>query len=359
VPHQFLVSFCGACETNTWGEHRVEGIDSLDIAVSHDLDKQNNKVFTDTVPKVQTRNWPRIWAIGGGKGGVGKSLISANFSWLLAQEGKRVLAVDLDLGGSNLHTCLGVDPPRYGLSDWVHGRTKNLLDLTTQTLQPGLHMISGASDSIAVTSQMEDRKRELFAELTNLPYDEIVLDLGAGSHPLTVDFFNCADEGILSILPEPTSVENAYRFIRVAFYRRLLHCPELKDFLPVIYEGAESKNTLGVRSPSDLKEIIARIDSKAGEVFEKEIAKMRPNIVVNQVRTSQDIEIGKSICGVSRRYFGIDARYAGYIDYENSVWKSVRAKRPAVAEFPRSILAARIARLTKTLLGEESALFPR
>ncbi|MEZ4814737.1 MAG: P-loop NTPase [Bdellovibrionota bacterium] len=337
----------------------MEGIDSLDLAVSKDSSKDNNKIFTDTIPKVQTRNWPRIWAIGGGKGGVGKSLISANFSWLLAQEGKRVLAVDLDLGGSNLHTCLGVEPPRLGLSDWIHGRCNNLLDLTHPTLQPGLHMISGASDSITVTSHMEDRKRDLFAELTNLPFDEIVLDLGAGSHPLTVDFFNCADEGVLSILPEPTSVENAYRFIRVAFYRRLLHCPELQDFLSVIHEGAEARNTLGVRSPNDLKEIIARIDPKAGAAFEREIAKMRPNIVVNQVRTSQDIEIGKSICGVSRRYFGIDARYVGYVDYENSVWKAVRLKRPAVAEFPRSILAARIARLTKTLLGEESALFPR
>lgn len=339
----------------------MEGIDSLDKLASASIASVEGpaKVFTDTVPKVQTKNWPRIWAIGGGKGGVGKSLISANFSWLLAQEGKRVLAVDLDLGGSNLHTCLGVEPPRYGLTDWIHNRTNNLLDLTYPTTQPGLQIISGASDSIAVTSQMEERKKELFAELTNLPFDEIILDLGAGSHPLTVDFFNCADEGILSILPEPTSVENAYRFIRVSFYRRLLHCPELQPYLPVIQEGAESKNTLGVKSPSDLKEIISRIDSQAGLIFEKEIAKMRPNIVVNQVRTSQDIEIGKSICGVARRYFGIDARYAGYIDYENSVWKAVRVKRPAVAEFPRSILAARIARLTKTLLGEETALFPR
>lgn len=338
----------------------MEGIDSLNIAAPENTKTQvNTKVFTDTIPKVQTKHWPRIWAVGGGKGGVGKSLISANFAWLLAQEGKRVLAVDLDLGGSNLHTCLGVEPPRHGLSDWIHNRSNNLLDLTYPTSQPGLSIISGAADSISVNSQMEERKRELFAELTNLPFDEIILDLGAGSHPLTVDFFNCADEGILSILPEPTSVENAYRFIRVAFYRRLLHCPELKDFHPVIQEGAEAKNTLGVRSPSDLREIIARIDPASGVIFDKEIAKMRPNIVVNQVRTSQDIEIGKSICGVARRYFGIDSRYAGYIDYENSVWKAVRVKRPAVAEFPRSILAARIARLTKTLLGEESALFPR
>lgn len=335
----------------------MEGFDSIAAAISKGIPAKPSieKVF----PKTELRNWPRIWAIGGGKGGVGKSLLSANFAWLMAAEGKRVLAVDLDLGGSNLHTCLGVDPPQHGLGDWIHNRTDNLMDLATPTGQPGLLLVSGSSDPLAVTSQMEDRKKDLFSELTNLPFDEIVLDLGAGSNSLTVDFFNCADEGVLSILPEPTSVENAYRFMRVAFYRKLLHCPELADFMPVILEGAESKNTLGVRSPTDLKEIIYRLDKSAGDAFEREISKMKPNIVVNQVRTSQDIEVGKSIVGVCRRYFGIDAKYVGYIDYENSVWKAVRLKRPAVAEFPRSILAARISRLTKALLGEESALFPR
>jgi flagellar biosynthesis protein FlhG len=335
---------------------RVEG---LDTAFSVSKEETVQKIQQEPYAKTELRNWPRIWAIGGGKGGVGKSLISANFSWLLAQEGKRVLAIDLDLGGSNLHTCLGVTPPRYGLGDWIHRRTDNLFDLATPTAQPGLMMISGSSDPLSVTSQMEERKKDLFSELTNLPFDEIVLDLGAGSTALTIDFFNCADEGILSILPEPTSVENAYRFIRMAYYRKLLLCPELKNFMPVIEEGSDTKNSLGVRSPSDLKEIISRLDPIAGEVFERELSKIKPNIVVNQVRTSQDIEIGKSICGVCRRYFGINARYAGYIDYENSVWKAVRMKRPAVAEFPKSILAARISRLTKALLGEESALFPR
>ena len=354
MPHQLFLSLFALRATLIYGESQLmEGFDSI---------AELTKVFRPDekkIPRTELRNWPRVWAIGGGKGGVGKSLISANFSWLLANEGKRVLAVDLDLGGSNLHTCLGVAPPPHGLGDWIHNRTDNLMDLATPTGQPGLLMISGASDPLAVTTQMEERKNDLFNALTNLPFDEIVLDLGAGSNALTVDFFNCADQGVLSILPEPTSVENAYRFLRVSFYRKLMNCPELVDFMPVILEGAESKNTLGVRSPGDLKEIIYRLDKTAGEAFEREIAKMKPNIVVNQVRTSQDIEIGKSICGVCRRYFGIDAKYVGYIDYENSVWKAVRMRRPAVAEYPRSILAARLSRLTKTLLGEESALFPR
>ena len=61
----------------------------------------------------------KIWAIGGGKGGVGKSLVTANLSICLALMGYRVCAVDLDLGGANLHTCLGVNIPERTLSDYL------------------------------------------------------------------------------------------------------------------------------------------------------------------------------------------------------------------------------------------------
>jgi flagellar biosynthesis protein FlhG len=61
---------------------------------------------------------------------------------------------------------------------------------------------------------------------------------------------------------------------------------------------------------------------------------------------------------VCRRYFGIDVRYAGYIDYDNSVWKAVRSKKAVIQEFPHSVLANRIDHLTKALLGEEKGLFP-
>jgi flagellar biosynthesis protein FlhG len=53
----------------------------------------------------------RIIAIGGGKGGVGKSLIAANLAIYLSQLGKRVVLIDADLGGANLHTFVGVDRP--------------------------------------------------------------------------------------------------------------------------------------------------------------------------------------------------------------------------------------------------------
>jgi flagellar biosynthesis protein FlhG len=59
----------------------------------------------------------QIWSIGGGKGGIGKSLIAASLGWQLARMGQRVVLVDADLGGANLHTCLGLPSPVRTLAE--------------------------------------------------------------------------------------------------------------------------------------------------------------------------------------------------------------------------------------------------
>src|SRR5690606_11405540 len=60
---------------------------------------------------------PAIVAVGGGKGGVGKSLVSANLAIRLGLSGRKVLAIDLDMGGANLHTYFGLAAPRVNLAD--------------------------------------------------------------------------------------------------------------------------------------------------------------------------------------------------------------------------------------------------
>ena len=61
----------------------------------------------------------KIWAIGGGKGGVGKSYVAGNLGILLAQKGNNVVLADLDLGGANLHTWLGVRNPIKGITEFI------------------------------------------------------------------------------------------------------------------------------------------------------------------------------------------------------------------------------------------------
>ena len=65
-----------------------------------------------------------MWTIGGGKGGIGKSLFTANVGITLAQMGNRVCVIDADLGGANLHSCLGVTQPMATLDDFMTRQSK-------------------------------------------------------------------------------------------------------------------------------------------------------------------------------------------------------------------------------------------
>lgn len=328
--------------------------------VSEDSSEENTTQIngSDLKEPLQMRR-PRYWAVGGGKGGVGKSLLSANFALTMARRGRKVLAVDLDLGGSNLHTCLGVEPPKVGIGDWLFGRSPDIESLAVDTSDVHLKIISGCRDPLQITTVSDDKRAALMDLLRQVDADEVVVDLGAGTQDFTIDFFNAADEGILSVLPEPTSVENAYRFIRSAFYRRLIMAPGISSGIREVIEAAtDPKNVLGIKTPADLLAVIDRLDVEASEILRESIKKFQPSIVMNQVRSQVDVDVGRAICSVCRRYFGIDVKYPGYIDYDNCVWKAVRAKKAVLDEFPRSTLAMRIEKLTSSLLGEEKGLFP-
>ena len=65
---------------------------------------------------------PRIWAVGGGKGGVGKTVVASSLAVALARSGVRCVAVDADFGAANLHTLLGVPEPRWVLRHFLAAR---------------------------------------------------------------------------------------------------------------------------------------------------------------------------------------------------------------------------------------------
>ena len=106
-----------------------------------------------------------VIAIGGGKGGIGKSLIAANMGVHLVGTGKRVVLVDADLGGANLHTCLGIRPPEITLSDFVNRKVDSLEDVVSETGIPGLGLISGALDLLGAANPKYTQKLRLLREI--------------------------------------------------------------------------------------------------------------------------------------------------------------------------------------------------
>ena len=301
--------------------------------------------------EISPENMKKIWAVGGGKGGVGKSLVSANVAICLALMGNKVVAVDLDLGGANLHTCLGLPIPQMSLSDYVSKKVDNFADLLVSTPINNLKIISGAQDELGMANLKHMHKNQIIKKLSELDADYILFDLGAGTAFNTIDFFISADKGILVVLPEPTSIENTYRFIKSVFYRRLKMVEGISEIEPLINEAMNAKlSTGGTTSPADLIRKITEINPEIGRRVKEEMADFRPNLIINQVRSQADIDIGYSIQSICRKYFGIEMTFPGYLDYDQSVWQSVRKRKPLLIEYPNSKLVNNFDRIVNRLI---------
>jgi len=290
----------------------------------------------------------RIVAVGGGKGGIGKSLISANLGIELARRGRRVVLVDADLGGANLHTTLGLEPPKRTLSDFIERRVARIEDALTPTGIANLSLVSGALDHVDAANPRYAQKMRLLRHVQQLDVDYAILDLGAGTHSNVLDFFLVSDHGVLVLVPEPTSVENAYRFLKAAFWRRLRNVAHVFGYDPLL---RSLLTTAPFRSPVELVSTVMERDREAGQNLVRQLAAFRPRLIVNQARTAQDAEIGQAIAAAWRKYFGLQMDYLGHIQYDDDLWRVQRARRPLLVEKPDAAAARSFAGLVDSLLA--------
>jgi flagellar biosynthesis protein FlhG len=294
----------------------------------------------------------RIWAVGGGKGGIGKSFLVANLATVAARSGRRVILIDADLGGANLHTCLGVRAgERVSLSDYFEDRVSDLDKVAIETPIPGLRLILGALGHTGKAETTQEQRAQLLRAVRRLPADLVIFDLAAGTDRSTIDFFLEADDGFVVTTPEPTAIENAYAFLRAAFYRRLSSALNDSSARELIRTAMDQRNERGIRTPHDLLTAIDAIDRAEGERFRRILEGFRPHLVVNQVRDTEEVKMGFSITSVCKKYFGIDIDYAGYICFDDNVWRSVKDRRPLVLAYPTSDGALYVRRIVKKLLG--------
>ena len=183
----------------------------------------------------------QIWAVGGGKGGTGKTVVAASIGILLAKAGKRVIIIDADLGGANLHTCLGIRHPSTTIADFLLKKVNSLNELLLDTPIKNLRLISGANDFLTIANIPFAQKQKLMRYIKNLDSDYVILDLGAGTSFNVLDLFLISDSNILVVMPEPTSVENAYRFIKCAILRRLNNALNNSKFQDIFRLATEAR----------------------------------------------------------------------------------------------------------------------
>ena len=316
-------------------------------------DHNEELILTKEIPKMTgTGVGPRILSVGGGKGGIGKSFFSANAAVCLTRLGYKVALVDLDLGAANLHTCLGVPSPKVGLFDFVNSRVENLEDVAVSGGVPGLTLYGGGQEFWQQIRPQSVQKIRLISKLQKLDADYVILDLGAGTHVNTLDFFIFSHAGIVVVVPEPTSIENAYVFLKSVMFRKL------QSVVKAIRQEEVAERLLASlgdpKIPAPPLTQLQKFASEEPEVGQKILQLMQMTqlgVVMNQVRTKSDGDIGQSITQICKRYFGFSAEFLGSACYDDAVWKSVRARRPLCVDYPDSAVAKSLTEIADNISG--------
>lgn len=296
----------------------------------------------------------QIWSVGGGKGGVGKSLVASNLAIALSKQGKKVLLVDADLGAANLHTFLGIEGGKAALSSFLKNEISGLDPLISKTPYPNLDIISGAKDSLDVADVKNSQVARLRAALKKVEYDYAVLDIGPGTSSNLLDMFLMGNEGIILSTPEPTTIENNYRFLKCLFLRKIKTIADsqedgvLNGLLQQIFSERWSQR---VKTVSDIMEQLTALDFDQGRLLREDLSSTSISMIMNQARKEEDKTMGPSIRRACTDYFGIDIGYLGAIGFEDCVNESIRTRKPLVVHYGASPAAKSLENCLRELVS--------
>jgi flagellar biosynthesis protein FlhG len=295
---------------------------------------------------------PRVWAVGGGKGGVGKSVVTSSLAAALAVLGPRCALIDADLGGANLHTLLGAPRPEYTLNDFLTGRVKQLSDVLSRTAIPGLTLASGARAVLEIANPKHAQKQKLLRHLRRLDVEHVFVDLGAGTSFNVLDPFVWADERVIVVSPEPTSIENAYHFLKAAFFRSLREMAR-GPHRDVLHEVMDSARREGL-SPRKMVDLASQRDAAVGRELRQRVRVFAPKLIVNQVAGAEHRRIGHEMVAAARRHLGATLHYVGAIDLDAAVPAAVSRQQPVLHLFPGCAFAEGVRAVVERIRADQS-----
>ncbi len=300
----------------------------------------------------------RIWAVGGGKGGTGKTFITSSLGIYLARLGKRVVLVDVDIGGANLHSFLGMNRPGKTLTNFFEMGTP-LSKLAVKTGIDNMSLITGDIHSLASDNIRFTQKLKLFRHILKLNREFVIIDLGGGSHNNTLDTFLMADRKIAVLEPEIIAIENMYHFIKNALFRKIRKALKAYGFKEAVDHLWEQREKYNIKSLKDLIEALKGSFSYLRDLLDRELADFRIYLILNKIRSSQDILIGSSIKSIFMKYLGINAQFVGYIEHDDSIWRSIRERKPFMVHYSLSRCGKEIEALTENLLHDQEMRMTR
>lgn len=269
-------------------------------------------------------------SVASGKGGVGKSVVSANLALALAKSGRHVILADLDVGGADAHIMFGELNPAVTLTDFLNKRVSRLDDVAVPvTVHPNLRLIAGTGETLATANMAYARKKRLMKQFHDLESDIVVLDIGAGTNFHALDFFLMADIHLAVATPEPTSVLDLYRFIKLAAIRRVLACFLARSPMSDVLSNRDFTNV------DEVMEVAGATDVEGREAAAAVLQSFRPGLIINRASDSSQVNV-LYLRKILHQYVGGDLTLLGEIPDDPAVSQAVRKFLPVIEAAPGS-----------------------
>lgn len=300
----------------------------------------------------------RFLPVASGKGGVGKSLVAANLAIALSRMGHRTVLADLDMGGSNLHMILGLRNLKGGLGTFLSDKGAEFADIILQTDYSGLRFVPGDAEIPGMATLAVTQKRSLIKQLRNLDADYVVLDLGAGTHLNTLDFFLISNRGIVVTTPTPTATVNAYLFVKNLVFRLIQTSTKAKSkargYLDELKHNSASLRSVYI---PQLVAKIGEIDPDSHSAVVQALENLRPRIVLNMLEDPKDAEKALRLRRSCQQYLGLDLEHLGIVYRDELQDVALGAGLPIVVYKPDSLLSQAVFRVGDKILAspEEEA----
>lgn len=293
-----------------------------------------------------------IIPIAGGKGGVGKTFVTANLGVALAQRGYRTLVVDLDLGNSNLHTLLGLENRYAGIGEYLKGLVKcPPAELIVESPVPNLGFIAGDARMPFMANIKYPEKLRLMKFLKALEADYVLLDLSAGTAFNTLDLFRTGTSGIVVTTPEHSSLMSALVFVKNLVLRTieesLRRVPDIKPLLNEIYNQSVRDPVFTIQR---LRNELLKVDEELAGRVDTICQKIRPRFVYNMIESSDDTAIFANIATTCNEVLSIECDHFGLIPYDPEVRHFFKDPRIFLVEKPQSKTAETINRLAHRVI---------
>ncbi len=257
-------------------------------------------------------------------------MVASNLGLMLAKRGFRTTLVDLDTGGANLHVLFGHFHPTVTLTDFLDRKIKTLQGVVQPlSLHPNLSLISRYWRNPPHVKPSPPEKKRLLNHRGKLEGDIVLVDVGAGTHFHTLDFFLFANGHLTVATPDPTSVLDLYRFIKLAAIRRVLSAFLARDPIATALSNREFQS---------IQDVLTAVGhtNEAGTAIAQ--AAFKPCLILNRMGKASKVNT-LHLQQMVQQSIGTELHVLGQIPQDEAVEQSIQQYLPVVDHSPNSAAA--------------------